>query len=342
MAGADKKIQPIIIKRIKKGGGHGHHGGAWKIAYADFVTAMMAFFLLMWLLGATTKGDLKGIADHFNTPLQVAMLGGSGSGDSSSVIRGGGEDLTRAAGQVKGGDIEQPKANLQALPEEMKKMNEAQARKVRALVEDAIERNPRLRELRSQVRIDVTPDGLRIQIVDDQNRPMFDSGSSVVKPYMRELLGEIAKALNEVDAKVTLTGHTDTSPFSGGERGYSNWELSADRANASRRELLAGGLDERKILRVMGLAAVVPFDQAAPGAPVNRRISIVVMNSMAERRVLSGTELQASEIEEFERALSRMPGRGGIALPPPTVGPAPQSAVPAAPAAPVDSASPKR
>ena len=341
MAGADKKIQPIIIKRIKKGGGHGHHGGAWKIAYADFVTAMMAFFLLMWLLGATTKGDLKGIADHFNTPLQVAMLGGSGSGDSSSVIRGGGEDLTRAAGQVKGGDIEQPKANLQALPEEMKKMNEAQARKVRALVEDAIERNPRLRELRSQVRIDVTPDGLRIQIVDDQNRPMFDSGSSVVKPYMRELLGEIAKALNEVDAKVTLTGHTDTSPFSGGERGYSNWELSADRANASRRELLAGGLDERKILRVMGLAAVVPFDQAAPGAPVNRRISIVVMNSMAERRVLSGTEL-ASEIEEFERALSRMPGRGGIALPPPTVGPAPQSAVPAAPAAPVDSASPKR
>ena len=342
MAGADKKIQPIIIKRIKKGRGHGHHGGAWKIAYADFVTAMMAFFLLMWLLGATTKGDLKGIADHFNTPLQVAMLGGSGSGDSSSVIRGGGEDLTRAAGQVKGGDIEQPKANLQALPEEMKKMNEAQARKVRALVEDAIERNPRLRELRSQVRIDVTPDGLRIQIVDDQNRPMFDSGSSVVKPYMRELLGEIAKALNEVDAKVTLTGHTDTSPFSGGERGYSNWELSADRANASRRELLAGGLDERKILRVMGLAAVVPFDQAAPGAPVNRRISIVVMNSMAERRVLSGTELQASEIEEFERALSRMPGRGGIALPPPTVGPAPQSAVPAAPAAPVDSASPKR
>ncbi|MCX7231623.1 MAG: flagellar motor protein MotB [Burkholderiales bacterium] len=344
MAGADKKIQPIIIKKVKKGGGHGHHGGAWKIAYADFVTAMMAFFLLMWLLGATTKGDLKGIADHFNTPLQVAMLGGSGSGDSSSVIKGGGEDLTRTTGQVKRGDIEEPRtrSNLQALPEEMKKLTDAQARKVRALVEDAIERNPRLRELRNQVRMDMTPDGLRIQIVDDQNRPMFDSGSSVVKPYMRELLGEIAKALNEVDAKVTLTGHTDTAPFSGGERGYSNWELSADRANASRRELLAAGLDERKILRVMGLAAVVPFDQAAPGAPVNRRISIVVMNSMAERRVLSGTELQASDIEEFEKALRRVPGLGGIVLPPPTVGPAPQSAAPAAPAAPVDSGSPKR
>ncbi|RPH42858.1 MAG: motility protein MotB [Burkholderiales bacterium] len=344
MAAADKKIQPIIIKKIKKGG-HGHHGGAWKIAYADFVTAMMAFFLLMWLLGSTTKGDLKGIADHFSTPLQVAMFGGSGSGDSSSIIRGGGEDLTRTTGQVKRGDVEQPKAkvNLQQLPEEMQKMTEAQARKVRALVEEAIERNPRLRELRNQVRMDVTPDGLRIQIVDDQNRPMFDSGSAVVKPYMRELLGEIARALNEVDARVTLTGHTDTAPFSGGERGYSNWELSADRANASRRELLAAGMDERKILRVMGLAAVVPFDQNSPGAPINRRISIVVMNSMAERRVLSGTELQASDIQEFEKALSRVPGLGGSIVPGPPVlvppvqpgaaAPAGAAAVPAAPAA---------
>jgi chemotaxis protein MotB len=344
MAGADKKIQPIVIKKIKKGG-HGHHGGAWKIAYADFVTAMMAFFLLMWLLGSTTKGDLKGIADHFSTPLQVAMFGGSGSGDSSSVIRGGGEDLTRTVGQVKRGEVDQPRAkvNLQALPEELQKMNEAQARKVRALVEEAIERNPRLRELRNQVKMDVTPDGLRIQIVDDQNRPMFDSGSAVVKPYMRELLREIARALNEVDAKVTLTGHTDSAPFTGGERGYSNWELSADRANASRRELLAAGMDERKVLRVVGLAAVLPFDAADPAAPGNRRISIVVMNKMAERRVLSGTELQASDIEEFERALGRVPGLGpagggsggapaespGPALPATPAGPAAPAALPA-------------
>lgn len=330
MAAAEKKIQPIVIKKIKKGG-HGHHGGAWKIAYADFVTAMMAFFLLMWLLGSTTKGELKGIADHFNTPLQVAMFGGSGSGDSSSVIKGGGEDLTRTTGQVKRGDVEQPKAkvNLQALPEELQKMTDAQARKVRALVEEAIERDPRLRELRNQVRMDVTPDGLRIQIVDDQNRPMFDSGSAVVKPYMRELLGEIARALNGVDAKVTLTGHTDTAPFVGGERGYSNWELSADRANASRRELLAAGMDERKILRVMGLAAVAPFDPSSPNAPINRRIAIVVMNSLAERHVLSGTVLQASDIQEFEQALNRVPGLGGIVPPVPVVPPV-QPAAPAA------------
>jgi chemotaxis protein MotB len=309
MAGADKKIQPIIIKKIRKAS-HGHHGGAWKIAYADFVTAMMAFFLLMWLLGSTTQGDLKGIADHFSTPLQVAMFGGSGSGDSSSVIKGGGEDLTRTVGQVKRGDVEQPRAkiNLQALPEETQQMSEAQAKKVRALVEEAIERNPRLSELRSQVRMDVTPDGLRIQIVDEQNRPMFDSGSAAVKPYMRELLGEIARALNEVDAKVTLAGHTDSAPFSGGERGYSNWELSADRANASRRELLAAGMDERKVLRVVGLAAVVPFDAGDPAAPTNRRISIVVMNRAAQRRVLSGTELQATDVGALERATGRAPG----------------------------------
>ena len=336
MAGSDKKIQPIVIKRIKKGG-HGHHGGAWKIAYADFVTAMMAFFLLMWLLGSTTKGDLKGIADHFNTPLQVAMFGGSGSGESSSVIRGGGEDMTRTVGQVKRGDVDDldRTSKLQSLPEDMKKLTEAQAQQIRKRVEEAIDRNPRLRELRAQVRMDVTPDGLRIQIVDDQNRPMFDSGAAVVKPYMRELLAEIGQVLNEVDAKVTLTGHTDSAPFSAGERGYSNWELSADRANASRRELIAGGMDERKVLRVVGLAAVLPYDTASPQAPVNRRISIVVMNKMAERRVLSGTELQATDIQEFEQALSKglrsVPG--GMVPKLPVVAPAivsPQSSAPQA------------
>ncbi len=306
MAATDKKIQPIVIKRVKKGGGHGHHGGAWKIAYADFVTAMMAFFLLMWLLGSTTKGDLQGIADHFNTPLQVAMGGGSGSGDSSSILKGGGEDLTRTVGQVKRGDVEQQRrsVNLQSMPADAQRA-EAQGRRVKAKVDEALGNNPRLRELRSQVRMDVTTEGLRIQIVDDQNRPMFDSGSAVVKPYMRDLLREISRVLNDVDARITLTGHTDAAPFSGGERGYSNWELSADRANASRRELIAGGIDEGKILRVVGLASVLPLDAAAPNAPINRRISILVMNKGAERRLLIGTELQASDAETVEGALSR-------------------------------------
>ena len=324
MAATDKKIQPIVIKRVKKGGGHGHHGGAWKIAYADFVTAMMAFFLLMWLLGSTTKGDLQGIADHFNTPLQVAMGGGSGSGDSSSILKGGGEDLTRTVGQVKRGDVEQQRrsVNLQSMPADAQRA-EAQGRRVKAKVDEALGNNPRLRELRSQVRMDVTTEGLRIQIVDDQNRPMFDSGSAVVKPYMRDLLREISRVLNDVDARITLTGHTDAAPFSGGERGYSNWELSADRANASRRELIAGGIDEGKILRVVGLASVLPLDAAAPNAPINRRISILVMNKGAERRLLTGTELQASDAETVEGALSRA-GQG--AVPPATTASTPAGA----------------
>jgi chemotaxis protein MotB len=132
--------------------------------------------------------------------------------------------------------------------------------------------------------MDVTSDGLRIQIVDDKNRPMFDSGSTVVKPYMRELLNEIAKVLNDVDSKVTLSGHTDSSPFSAGDRGSSNWELSTDRANASRRELVAGGLTEERVLRVQGLASSQPFKREDPLDPQNRRISIIVMNREAEDR----------------------------------------------------------
>ena len=304
MAGAEKKLQPIIIKKIKKGG-HGHHGGAWKIAYADFVTAMMAFFLLMWLLGSTTKGDLRGIADYFNTPLQVAMSGGSGSGDSSSVLRGGGEDLTRTVGQVKRGsdDAQRKTYTVKAMAADMQKVADEEAKLIKKRIEQSLERNPRLRDVKNQVKMDVTADGLRIQIVDDKNRPMFDSGSTVVKPYMRELLGEIAKVLNDVESKVTLSGHTDSSPFSGGDRGYSNWELSTDRANASRRELVAGGIAENKILRVVGLAAIVPYDAANPDAPVNRRISIVVMNQLAEMRLLTGNELQASDLEAFEKVL---------------------------------------
>ncbi|NKI93152.1 flagellar motor protein MotB [Rhizobacter sp. SG703] len=292
MAGDSKKLQPIIIKRIKKGG-HGAHGGAWKIAYADFVTAMMAFFLLMWLLGSTTEGDKKGIADYFQAPLKVALLsGGSGSGDSSHVIKGGGTDLTRSGGQVKRGDnASRSTINLSAVKAEQR---QAEAQRLQALkqhVEDVLAGNPKLAALKSQIRLDMTPDGLRIQIVDDQNRPMFDSGSAMVKPYMRELLQEIGGVLAEVPNRLTLEGHTDAAPFGGGERGYSNWELSSDRANASRRELLLGGLPEDRMLRVQGLASSALFDRNDPLSPTNRRISIIVMNREAEDRFFQTTPL---------------------------------------------------
>ncbi len=286
MAGDAKKLQPIIIKRVKKGG-HAVHGGAWKIAYADFVTAMMAFFLLMWLLGSTTEGDKKGIADYFASPLKIALLAsGSGAGDSSHVLKGGGQDLSRTTGQVKGGDIEAPRKtiNLQALKAEQTRAEVARLDDLKRKIEEKIDGNAKLAALKSQLRLDMTRDGLRIQIVDEDKRPMFPSGSAAVQPYMRELLRVIGEVLGEVPNRLTLEGHTDAQPFPGGERGYSNWELSADRANASRRELIAGGLPDDRTLRVQGLAASSPFDRQDPLAPSNRRISIIVMNREAEDR----------------------------------------------------------
>jgi chemotaxis protein MotB len=296
MAGDAKKLQPIIIKRVKKGG-HAAHGGAWKIAYADFVTAMMAFFLLMWLLGSTTDGDKKGIADYFASPLKVAMGGGSGSGDSSSIIKGGGTDLTRSGGQVKRGDVQAPRSslNLQALKENQARGETAKLEALKEKVKAALAANPKSEALLSQIRLDMTRDGLRIQIVDENNRPMFDSGSAVVKPYMRDLLRDIGIVLAEVPNRLTLEGHTDAQPFSAGERGYSNWELSSDRANASRRELIAGGLPDTRVLRVQGLASSNLIDPNEPRSPVNRRISIIVMNRDAEDRLFGNQPTPVNE-----------------------------------------------
>ena len=277
---------PIVIKRVKKVAG-GHHGGAWKIAYADFVTAMMAFFLLMWLLGSTTKGDLEGIAEYFKTPLKVAMQGGSGSGDSSSVIKGGGLDMTRNVGQVKKGETKAEKKtyNLKAAQAELERIEMDNLKQLKKRMEMTIDANPTLKQFKRQLLIDITSEGLRIQIVDEQNRPMFNLASAELQPYTKVILHEIGKMLNDVPNRVSLSGHTDATPYANGARGYSNWELSADRANASRRALIAGGMDESKMLRVVGLASSVPFGHAAPHDPVNRRISIIVMNKRTEEAV---------------------------------------------------------
>jgi chemotaxis protein MotB len=285
-----KQLQPIIIKRVKKGG-HAAHGGAWKIAYADFVTAMMAFFLLMWLLGSTTEGDKKGISDFFSSPMKVALTGGNGSGGSTSVINGGGTDITKQVGQVKMGseDPIQKKKAMEALKAEMAKQDAKKLAVLSGKIAAAIANSPNLSEFASQIRLDTTPDGLQIQIIDDQRRPMFDSGSAVVKPYMRNILRAVGLALVDVDNKISLDGHTDRAPYGSGERGYSNWELSADRANASRRELVLAGMPEHKLARVMGLSSSLPIEPQDPMAPANRRISILVMTREAESRLLGET-----------------------------------------------------
>jgi chemotaxis protein MotB len=302
----DDSQRPIVIRRIKKQAG-GHHGGAWKIAYADFVTAMMAFFLLMWLLGSTAKGDLQGIAEYFRTPLQVAFSGGSGAGDASHVIKSGGKDLTRLEGQIKQGETEALRRtyNLKAAQQELARIEKRKLTELKGRLQASIETLPALKPFKNQLLIDITIDGLRVQIVDEQNRPMFAMGSATLQPYTRDILREIAKVLNEVPNRISISGHTDAHPYSGGQRGYSNWELSADRANASRRELLAGGIDESKIARVVGLSSSVLFDPEDPYNPINRRIAIIVMNKRAEAEasgrhvsIGSSAELTAEKLDD--------------------------------------------
>ncbi len=311
---SDDTQQPIVVKKIKKGGA-GAHGGAWKIAYADFVTAMMAFFLLMWLLGSTSQGDLNGIAEFFQNPLKVSLGGGSGSGDSSSVIAGGGKDLTATHGQVKKGDIEAEKKtiNLQRLKADFERVEKTKLESLKGELEALINASPALSQFKNQLLLDLTTEGLRIQIVDEKNRPMFDSASSDVKPYTRVILREIGLALNKVENRISLSGHTDAQPFAGGDKGFGNWELSTNRANASRREMVAGGMADAKVMRVVGLASTVLYDKQDPYSPNNRRISIIVMNKRTEEAILAdGRQMDVDGAEDVDpKALGAPAAAGG-------------------------------
>ncbi|MCM1512895.1 MAG: flagellar motor protein MotB [Oxalobacter formigenes] len=298
-------LRPIVIKRIKKVQG-GHHGGAWKIAFADFMTAMMAFFLMMWLLGSVSKSQLKGISEYFSTPLKMVLSGGPALGNSSSIVQGGGTDLSRTEGQSsKGGGTNglrnRPK-DLKAAKEELERLELEKLSQLKVRVESSIQGNRMLRLFEKQLMLDLTSEGLQLQIVDEQNRPMFALSSAELQPYTREVLREIGMLLNDVPNKISISGHTDAKPFAGGEKGYSNWELSSDRANACRRELVAGGMEDSKVVRVVGLASSILLDKENPENPVNRRISIVVMNKKMEEAVLKGDEgtgtVTTSELRE--------------------------------------------
>ncbi len=286
---AEDRARPIIVKKIKKTAA-GHHGGAWKIAYADFVTAMMAFFLLMWLLGSTSKATLEGIAEYFKMPLKVALQGGPSVAASDSVIKsGGGKDLTKKQAQVKPVEDTKVKEKLVDVTDAKKALEKAEEAKLEELkkkIEKAIEDSPTLSKFKKQLLLDITSEGLRIQIVDEQNRAMFASSKAELQPYAQQILQEIGKMLNGVTNKISLSGHTDAVPYPSGDKGYSNWELSSDRANASRRELIAGGMDESKLLRVVGLSSASLFDKENPLNPSNRRISIIVMNKQAEENAM--------------------------------------------------------
>lgn len=281
----------VIIRRVKKVQGGGHHGGAWKVAFADFVTAMMAFFLVLWLMAATTKEQRAAISEYFRNPSPLSGkspapspgMNGPGGASTSMIKLGGTADMAKGEKDEMGRkrdnaadtDVDsraKDKKRLEALMQELK---------------EAIDKSQALEPFKDQLLLDLTPDGLRIQIVDKQNRPMFDIGRDQLKPYTVAILHELSSFINQVPNHISITGHTDTTAYSS-DAGYTNWELSADRANAARRALVGGGMSDAKVTRVVGLSSSVLFDKADPQNPINRRISIVVMTQDAENAALAG------------------------------------------------------
>lgn len=274
------KHQHPIIRKKRKSGHAAHHGGSWKIAYADFMTAMMALFLVMWLIAIASPSQLAQIAEYFRTPLKVALTSGSRVSEDSSPIPGGGNDYTQKEGVVKR-EPETPPAE-----QRRDRMDDMRLNKLREQLEQLIESDPRLKALRPHLLIEMMDEGLRIQIIDSQNRPMFKTGSAQVEPYMSHILRAIAPILNDIPNKISLSGHTDDVQYAQGERGYSNWELSADRANASRREMIIGGLSEGKVLRVVGMADTMSIKQGIDkNDAINRRISVLVLTRDAQRAI---------------------------------------------------------
>ena len=290
---ADDKKQPIVIKKIVKGGGH--HGGAWKVAYADFVTAMMAFFLLLWLLGISDEAMRGGISDMFKNP---SPLIGPGGASTSMIKLGGTREIPHGEGPtpMKQTNATEEKDVINDTKEKQEKELEKQKDKVvldqlMIKLKESIEKSEMLKDFKDQLLLEVMPEGLRIQILDKENRPMFSAGSEKLKPYTRVILRELAKTIaKHAKNKISITGHTDDSAFGKGiieyetvdgevlRKQYSNWELSSDRANAARRELVKGGMPGKQIGRVVGLASSVSFDKKNPRSSINRRISIIVLN----------------------------------------------------------------
>jgi chemotaxis protein MotB len=279
----------VVIKRIKKGGHGGHHGGAWKVAYADFVTAMMAFFLLMWLINTTTPEQKRGIADYFAPQSIAQTVSGSGGVLGGKVM---GEDSAHAGGAQSVMQKQSPPSP----PSDTKALANGQATGGAAAsttnstdshsaqdgdfahaaeaIHQAVQNNPDIANLSHQVITENTPQGLRIQLVDQDGRPMFEQGSTEPMPYTKKLLAAVGGIIASLPNRVSISGHTagNDAAATGG-----NWELSAARANQARAMLQAGGLSSDRIYEVAGKAGSEPLLPEDPNASANRRLSILLM-----------------------------------------------------------------
>ena len=286
--------QPIIIKKIKKSGG-GHHGGAWKIAYADFVTAMMAFFLLLWLLNAVSQEQLEGIADYFAPTVSSTSQSGSGEilGGTTVAVDGALEDTVSRPSVTM--DLPPPSAGsggeaMQDEPvqaevdaeEAKKKAEQDQFDKAEQELKEALETLPEFQQMAQSLMIDNTQEGMRIQIVDQDGLSMFPSGSASMYDHTERVLGLVTEIIKKMPQDIAISGHTDAVPM-GGDGTYTNWELSSDRANAARRGLLRLGVPGNRIARVVGKAATEPLLPDNPSDSKNRRLSIVLMRGTGEQ-----------------------------------------------------------
>ncbi|MCU1718300.1 flagellar motor protein MotB [Pseudomonas sp. 5P_3.1_Bac2] len=281
--------QPIIVKRVKKVEGGGH-GGAWKIAFADFAIAMMAFFMVMWLMSSATPEQKKLISGYFQDPVgftdsaspHVIDLGGTPTPAPDRTLNPEPQSDTQeeqAPAEDSRADVD--KLQAESIAEEIERERlELLLQELQAKTEE----NPQMQNFKDQILFEITQDGLRIQITDAENRPMFASGSAQLQPYFEDILLAMTDTIAAVPNKISVSGHTDAQPYAG--RGdYGNWELSADRANAARRVLVAGGYKDEQVARVVGYASSALFDREHPLNPINRRIDIVVLTKKAQRAI---------------------------------------------------------
>ena len=282
--------RPVMIKKVKKVIAGGHHGGAWKVAYADFVTAMMAFFLLMWLINTTSPQQKRGIADYF-APASVSqstsgsggILAGTALGDDGAKSNGSASAIeqlappapnTKDQGQSsKSGALDQ--ASDAALKAALAKRDEAAFESAAQSLRQAMQEMPELAELSKQVLIDQTPEGLRIQLVDQEGRSMFDPGSVRPNDRAKVLLRAVAKIAERLPNRITIAGHTSAN--ANGSKSPGDWQLSSGRADSARQIMQDGGIDPDRIYQVSGKAASDPLFPDDPTLPGNRRIAIVLL-----------------------------------------------------------------